>query len=204
MNLQAVCHTEESFSMLPDRHREIVEELARLIPNGGLHSPFYAKEALWSAFAKFGIVFPPGVFELLEPEHSIEVWTSDTRFLFAMGDILQYCSYSLHDLATSRWEELFSRDTITEKRMLGRLVEAMKTGNAQKNVTDWHLVTESKSEKKNSLQVKVSLLVPFQSRDVSGVFALVKVKPTSSAVEKKIISVRALFDRFRQSFGNWS
>ncbi len=177
MELAALCHTEESLQKLPDFHRQIVTELGIAIGEAGTRTPLEAKQHIWKTFMKMKIEVPNEIFENMEMDDSLEVWTSDLRFLFAMGPILQSTSYSLEELATISWASLFERDGEMEKRIVSDILGAVITKRTHYNTADWHVVRERMSEGQNEIWVKIKQITPFYSSvGISGVFALVKSK----------------------------
>lgn len=178
MDLSTLCHTTESLAKLPTPYREIVLDLAQEVSGSGTETPFETKQAIWSTFAKMKIEVPSDIFRDLEYDDSVEVWTSDLRFLFAMGPVLTMTNYTLEELATISWASLFERPDVIEKQVIAKFLDAITTQKTQYNVADWHLVRERMSASRAVISVRIKQFVPFNSKSqgLSGVFALVKAK----------------------------
>jgi hypothetical protein len=177
MDLNALCHTLQSLEKLPDLHRELVADLATAIHSAGYDTPLEARHQIWKTFMKMKIEVPNEIFEKMEPDDSVEAWTSDLRFLFAMGPILKVTSYSLEELATISWASLFQRDIELQKKIVADILDAVITRETHYNTADWHLVRENFSEGRQHIMVKIKQITPFySSTGLSGVFALVKSK----------------------------
>ena len=126
--------------------------------------PSESKQQLWSALARTGIVLPAGVFENLSSHDSIEMWTTDLQFVFAMGPLMKRVTYTLEELTESPWQELFSRADDQTQLILKGFEKALISQETQLNITDWHPVIETKSHGKSSVLVKVRQISPFSSR----------------------------------------
>ncbi|OFZ29710.1 MAG: hypothetical protein A2622_10840 [Bdellovibrionales bacterium RIFCSPHIGHO2_01_FULL_40_29] len=186
MNLEIISHTPESLLLLPQNRQEILIKLATLISALESDKPFRNKQSLMNIMSQCGLHLDSEVFEKLEDGDSIEAWTSDPRFLFAMGDFIHRTNYSYHDLATNDWAELFHRDELIQKRILRSLQTCIATNKIQENIADWHLVSEMKTEERASCYIKIKMLAPFHGENISGVIAIVKSKEVPGIRQKLI------------------
>lgn len=176
MNLAPLCHTEESFEKLQPYSKALVKELAEAIEPLGVLSPYQAKPFLQKVLRKHGIDINSETFYNLDADDSIELWTSNFKFLFAMGPVLLATSYTLDQLTGHDWSDLFEREEEMMGGIVKRTLEAIETGVTQYNVTPWHLVSEKMSEEKKTMQVKVNQIIPFANPEFQGVMVLVKLK----------------------------
>jgi hypothetical protein len=182
MNLKAFCHTKESLEMLPEEHRAIVLKLAESALPDLYKSPYMARNTFSSTLARVGISVPDDIFKNLEKDDSIEMWTNDFRFIFAMGHILEQTSYQINELACSPWHLLFARSELENARILSKFHTALENNQSQISVTNWHTVTELASSGKFSFEVRVDQITPFvSSRGFNGIIARVKSRPLPSA-----------------------
>lgn len=178
MNLALLCHTEESVQLLPQSDQELVLELADLFGADLKKPPFNAVDYIKKAFGSKGLRFPEDIFKELEPDDSMEVWTKDFRFVFAMGNLLRTTTYKIDDLALNPWADLFDRPEFVQKQIVTRFIDAIATGKSQFNVTDYHEVRETKTSEKRTVTLKVKQLTPYfnKKNQASGCAALVKFK----------------------------
>ena len=175
MSLASFCHTPKSFARLPLPHQEVILSVMTSTSMVLFEEPSESKQQLWSGLNKAGIRFPPGVFENLKSNDSIEMWTSELQFVFAMGPLLKKVTYTLEELAENPWQELFSRPQSETLKLLAGLPRALETQESQLNVTSWHPVTETKSAGRSSLDIKVRQISPFQStKGFSGAVAIIE------------------------------
>lgn len=177
MNLENLCHTNNSYLALSSDKRAILDDILEASHDMDVVFPDQMKHILWKVMLKNGILIDNNIFELLEPNDSLEVWTDDSRFLFVVGPLLSQMSYSIDELSSKPWHELFERDKFSEKKILETYVQVLNTGKMVTDVCDWHLVSEIHSNKKVSLLIIVSAIAPFKSnKGFSGVVAIVKTK----------------------------
>ncbi|RYZ78287.1 MAG: hypothetical protein EOP06_29330 [Proteobacteria bacterium] len=98
-------------------------------------------------------------------------------FLFAMGQILKQTSYTIQQLSTIPWVDLFGRDELPASQIMNAVGTAITTGESQKKVTDWHEVTELQSKRHYKLLIRVKQITPFHSKGgIYGGFAVVESK----------------------------
>lgn len=173
--LSTLCHNETSLTRLPEDERDFVAGLSDQLGQNSIISPFEGRQVIWKSLNNKGLRVPSGLFENIATDDSLEMWTADLRFLFAMGSIIHKSSYSLDTLATHPWAELFSRDPSSMMQALTAWKAAMETGETQHDVTDWHWVRETRSPRMLSILLKIKQITPFQRNGVNaGIIALVK------------------------------
>lgn len=106
---------------------------------------------------------PDELWPLLGENTGIEVWSGGSKpyFLFSNIKFMKYSSYSLEDVRSHSWQDLFIRDKIHELQCMNGVQKAMMTGQVQKNITPDHLVTERLPGHTNAAIVRVSAMSPF-------------------------------------------
>lgn len=176
-SLSAICHTEESLARLEPLQRRLISNLANRLAEVGIGNLFEAKQYIWKTMMDQGVEVHSDIFQQLEADDSIEMWTQDWRFLFAMGPVLSLSSYSLQELATAPWSQLFARDDEPAEQILSAFDMALMTEQSVHDVTDWHQVRELRAARESEFFVKVRLVAPFKSKDgVRGIFGVVKAR----------------------------
>ncbi len=180
MKLSTIGHTNHSFQLLTSKPQKLVGRLAEILEIEKIERPFEARELISLILDENEIDISDQLFERLDFDDSLEMWSSDANFLFAMGDILSLTSYSLDELATQPWHELFDRDSFFKMQIQNKFIQALTTGKVETNVTEWHMVRELRSPKMLNFEVKVKQITPFTDNDgMSGVVAIVKARPLS-------------------------
>lgn len=195
MNLDAFCHNSQSYRLLEPTYRQLIADLSPLASDRQLaasFTPFEGKQGLWKVMTRNRIQIQPELFEKMEKDDSLEMWVvpradgpQRMRFVLAMGKILSLSSYSITELATIPWNELFWREERYSVQITAGVLEALKTNASQFRVTDWHDVYESLSPNRLKFQVAVTQITPFKvPNGDTGIFALVKARPTSAPAER--------------------
>lgn len=186
-NLAHFCHNTKSYNKLSTEKKKVLDDLLQFTYEKDRFTPHKHKLDIWKVMMKNKVSMPYDFFETIGENDSIEMWSDDQNFLFVMGKIMDFTSYSIEDLISDRWENLFERDPAVIAQILTAFQMAMMTNTNQYNVTDWHIVKEVKSELKLCQTVRVKMIAPFSSNAYKGVFAIVESKPLS--VYKKVQQV---------------
>lgn len=132
-------------------------------------SKFKVDDEFWSTLGK---------------DDGVEVWSGGEQpyFLFSCTKFMKITSYTIGDLRGNSWDQLFERDEIHTRQLLGALQKAVTTGKIQNNVTPFHLVKEKMPGHDVSALVRVKAIAPFFVGDEKlpmGIIALTEFKQPS-------------------------
>lgn len=145
----------EDLQLISEPARELVlaaAEKTEFINIGNLTTSEFAMQALKAS--RIGV--DKSFWETLTPDDSLEFWSSDMAFLFSCGNFLKLTSFSVPELLSKNWADLFRRDQIHNLQIGNAVQKALSTGKPQYQVTPSHLVTENSA-------AAVSVLVEVKS-----------------------------------------
>jgi hypothetical protein len=93
----------------------------------------------------------------LTTDDEFEIWSTEMRFIGCSNGFMKASSYTYQQLAETDWAILFKREE-EQQRKIVRAIEMMAAGQSfVRDVTDWHLVEETSSEKvKIKIRVKAT------------------------------------------------
>jgi hypothetical protein len=118
--------------------------------------------------------------DLLLQGYDYEIWSRDMEFIVASKRFLGLTSYSLDQLLTTNWGELFLRDDLNKTRIVRAIEKVFKTQQPQISVSPKHVVQEIGSEQKVALEVEVLAIAPFWNHhkdlNFSGLLAVTKLQ----------------------------
>ncbi|MFN7825629.1 MAG: hypothetical protein ACK5P6_09730 [Pseudobdellovibrionaceae bacterium] len=118
--------------------------------------------------------------DLLLQGYDYEIWTRDMEFIVASKRFLGLTSYSLDQLLTTHWGEMFHRDDLNKTRIVRAIEKVFKTQQPQISVTPKHVVQEIASKQKVALEVEVLEITPFwnhhEDLNFSGLLAVTKLQ----------------------------
>ncbi|QLY24200.1 hypothetical protein [Bdellovibrio sp. KM01] len=189
-----------AFDRLPSEAQgPIANALAEWVEFFQMHSTgerISDKQFLWRFLSAFRLKTHPDFFSSVDDETSFEVVNTEGHQTFRSISLMDCCSYSLDELVSIPWYELFSRDqSITDKYL--QFQEATTNGTLVhtnvENIIPVHLVTENFGFDKMVLTMKPLYLSPIYDMDdnVVGVISAIKILNYVSRREESKERVRA-------------
>lgn len=122
------------------------------------------------------------VFTFVKPDDAFELWSSDLRFLGSSLEFYTLSSFSLEELLTKEWHDLFSRDHKFTEQMLAAATSVLSGQYPLlRTPVDDHCVSERKDSPVTVL-VNTRLMAPIYSLDsesIVGLIAVLKFKQIS-------------------------
>jgi hypothetical protein len=145
--------TEETLLSLPRDCRIFLEDLATTLTDAGVERSTRPKEwieprhLLRSYLKRKRLKADLRTLMRLEPEDEFELWSNDLRFLIGSGGFFKISSLNIDDIWTCDWNELFVRGENERAQIRAAIVDILtdKT-NLVEDVTDWHLVQETRGK----------------------------------------------------------
>jgi hypothetical protein len=124
--------------------------------------------SVWWGMKKLGLKPSSSLFADLTDGDVIEIYNCDNIQIFRTFNLFECLSYSIEELFTYEWWELFYRDSHVTSRiqevasglLQGRIREPIRFGNAS------HIVTEIFSPNRNRAETRLNLMAPL--RDYRG------------------------------------
>lgn len=179
MNMKYICLNENAYKSISGDYKKLIDDL--LSCNIDDFSPYSCRQELWGVFSRNKFSHVDMFFRNLEPDDSIEFWTPQMNFVFAMGNTIMRSNYSIDELRENNWSDLFKRDEGNSSKILKAVMDSIIENRINHNVTDWHTVEETKSHLKLKQDVKVKLIAPVSFNDFRMLMGMVKSKPTEVA-----------------------
>lgn len=181
--------TEESLLSMPQDCRIFLEDLATALADAGVEGSTQLKEwieprhLLRSYLKRKHLKADLRTLMRLEPEDEFELWSNDLRFLIGSGGFFKISSLNIDDIWTCDWNELFVRGE-NEMAQIRAAIVSILAGKATviENVTDWHLVQETRGKfVKVEVRVKsLSALNDNKGRRI-GIMAITNFRSPSNA-----------------------
>ncbi len=88
--------------------------------------PRMESKILWRLLAKEGWSFSSDLFGEISDNDIIEIYLCNNAQYFANSVFMDLCSYDLSDIASYRWDELFTRDKGATEAILSNVRQVMK------------------------------------------------------------------------------
>lgn len=180
-------HTNESFKELKPLWQDFVKEL-----KGVMKLDQETRQLLWGAFNKYNVKINYDLFGYLQDGDSVEMWTDQMVLMLAIGKVAKNCTYTIDELRSDQWENLFYRPEKNKHDILQGIITAKTTNSTCFDCGEWHEVMELKTRFKYKQQIKVKLITPYQMGDIKGFLAVVQSRPPLR-----------VYDRLKQSFLTW-
>lgn len=76
---------------------------------------------VWGALKVLGLIPPADAFQHIESNHLVEIYNSNFGQVFRSLNFLLFVSYSIDELMTYHWQELYERTGDTTKEMLAMI-----------------------------------------------------------------------------------
>ncbi len=182
------------FSVLSVRdQQEAVHQLARYVSicqdvmasGGSLRS---TRTFVWRAFREFGWTPNSDFFNTMRDDHVVEIYDRKNIQLFRNFRFFEFCSYTLEDIYTRPWTELFVRRNQDQTlRLLGQ-VEALYASKSRETVfvtAGRQNVDEAHSELRHSvdLEVETAALLFNEADEIEAFIACERVEFSGSPLK---------------------
>jgi|GEM_PF-2929310 PAS domain-containing protein len=121
----------------------------------------------WNAVKRNGLVICSDVFSKIDREDIIEIWNLEGKQLFLSFHALRYFSYTLEELRTLPFWELFDRDVRYEALFAEEYVRLLKSDmkTTYKVNIPTHIVKEKRSKCGYVSEVTPKYMSPLKARD---------------------------------------
>jgi hypothetical protein len=126
--------------------------------------------------------FEDSIWEKIEKDDGIEIWTPQFGYLFSHGGLRAVSSYSLVDLLTTPWRDLFDRNEIHAKQIERAVVKVIQTSAVVENICPPHVVSEKQPGHTVTALVHLKMLAPVFSKEshlLVGCLAVTSIKRLS-------------------------
>lgn len=123
----------------------------------------------WWALRNLGYIPPDDLFDKIDASDIIEIYDSNSIQVFRSFELFKHISYSLTEMFSYTWSDLFERDEFVFNRISNTVADVLagKTkGIIYANFPD-HVVKEKFSAKKHWLKMRLKLLSPVYRADGS-------------------------------------
>ena len=161
------------FSVLPDQQKQIItsqlnaqtELILESKPTRDDYS--YNRRMAWAQIRRHGLVMSSDVFERLEDNDIIEIWDAKGHQLFRSFHGLQFFSYTLEEIYSYPFFELFERESTDLEVAYGQVFSKLVSGETQTTtLVDIrpHLVREKRSRRKRSAVMTPKYVSPLKNK----------------------------------------
>lgn len=123
-------------------------------------------KTLWWATRRLGFVPPSDIFDRINPEDIIEI-NNGSYQVFRSFSYYKYCSYSLEELYSLTWFDLYEREPGMIESLMACAQEVAKTRKPMWNGPT-HIIRERSSIRKHKLKYRMSFMAPLFANDNSG------------------------------------
>lgn len=148
------------------------------------------KQLLWFALRSLKLVPPSDFFNILQSNHVVEVYMGH-RQVYRTFNFYSLCSYSLDELETTHWEQLFIRQdpTIVEK-IHAELAVALAERRTVHSQIPCHHVVEANSAFRNEVMYEFAFIAPLtdlngDAQDCFMAVSSIKLVNTTNEFERR-------------------
>ena len=127
---------ESRFPNLPSADQEQIlnalEDQNRLLEASLMHEPEFRSRnhsLVWGALKALGLRPPSDAFTHIQDNHLVEIYNTQFSQVFRSLNFMQFVNYSIDELMTYHWNELYERTGSTTAEML-KMVEVVRTNKA--------------------------------------------------------------------------
>lgn len=123
------------------------------------------KQLLWFALRSLRLAPPSEFFNILKNDHIVEVYMGN-RQVYRTFNYYSLCSYSLDELETTPWDQLFARkDPSVVEKIFADVALALKEHRIVHSEIPPHSVVEIASALQNEFMYKLEFIVPLTDLD---------------------------------------
>lgn len=141
------------------------------------------KKLLWYALKKLRLVSTSNMMDLIEDGDLVEVYLG-TRQVYRTFNYYNLCSYSLDELASLPWDELFYRPPEITAQIFNEIGTALQSRKVLVSETPEHVVEELMSANKFKFKYKLKYIVPLtdlETRREDCVLGVIKAEKITGA-----------------------
>lgn len=120
---------------------------------------------LKNLFNRSGFKIDPSFWETLNQDHDFELWSANLEFLVGCQRFIAISSYSIDELLSTPWSDLFTREDKYTQMLISGFRTAMEAKLPVLDIVPFHLVQETKSESKVAVMVSVKAMFPIFRKD---------------------------------------
>ena len=163
IKLLNLSHSEfESISNRLKIYREVFEMASA---QKELFNTVQEKQLLWFALRSLRLAPPAEFFNILQNDHIVEVYMG-ARQVYRTFNYYSLCSYSLDELETTPWDQLFARkDPTVVEKIFGDVAVALQERRIVHSEIPPHSVVETASALKNEFMYKLEFVAPLTDLD---------------------------------------
>lgn len=145
--MSTLAYTKKAFQTFSGIGREIAEKIV----NTDLGSALKNEELLRRILISSRLEVDDSAFALLAQGFGFEIWSKELEYIVADEAFLYATSYTIADLISRPWGELFSRDSDMLKKIYNSFLVCINTNKPVRNVAPLHEVCEVEGEKRKML-----------------------------------------------------
>lgn len=123
------------------------------------------KQLLWFALRSLRLAPPSGFFNAIKDDQLVEVYMG-TRQVYRTFNYYSLCSYSLDELETTPWDQLFTRE---DPRLVEKIFAEVAVALTERHIVyseiPAHPVAEAASALQNEAMYKLECIVPLTDLD---------------------------------------
>ncbi len=147
-------------------------------------STAFERTSLWKIFGLFGLYPPHDLLDKIEGDDVIEIYDRNFHQLYRNWRFIELCSYSIADVNTFEFAELYDRPThITDQLVqLGLQVLNGEVDETKKVTVDSHILREKFSEDRLSFRIEQGIVAPLHDSEgqIIGLITTLKAIPLSN------------------------
>jgi hypothetical protein len=125
--------------------------------------------ALWNALKVYGLTPKGNLFNHLEADDKIEIYTLDGVQIWRNFNVMAICSYTLEESHSFEWQERYGRSSADNLAIMSAIEKIFQPGEECYVLAKipYHLVVEKFSEEKLHLNVRHDYFFPLTKKDKS-------------------------------------
>lgn len=156
---------ESEFASIVNRLKIYREVFQMASQQKELFNAVQEKQLLWFALRSLRLAPPAEFFNILTNDHIVEVYMG-TRQVYRTFNYYSLCSYSLDELETTPWDQLFARkDPTVVEKIFGDVAVALKERRIVYSEIPPHSVVETASALRNEFVYKLEFVAPLTDLD---------------------------------------
>lgn len=119
---------------------------------------------VWRAFRKLGYVPRADVFNFMSDDDLVEIYSKDNKQLYCNFKFFECCSYTLEELYSLEWWNLYERDPAMTSKIFNAASKVISGDVTESYVpqVEPHLLKEIRSEEKRVFMQQIKLMSPLK------------------------------------------
>jgi hypothetical protein len=135
-----------------------------------------SRQMLWRSLRRGGWTPRSDVFDSIESEDTVEVYSIEMKQLFRNLQFFQYISYTLEEIHGGTWYEMVSRNEDVEKQLFaaaGKLISGEVKETIDVSHVPTHLVVETSSLEKRKMTLQMKVISPvYRGGEIVGIISV--------------------------------